>query len=80
MITGRGTVSGCFHEAELSSCSRGYLPNKVQSICHVGVTGKVCDLGLEQPVVRTRKEKTIIFILNDITLVIELSISFHLRT
>jgi len=44
-------------KAELSSCSRGYLPNKVQGICHIGVTGEVCDLGLEQPVVRTRKEK-----------------------
>lgn len=45
------------HEAELSSCGRGYIPNKVQSIYHVGVIGKVCDLGLEQPAVRTRKEK-----------------------
>ena len=45
------------HEAELSSCGRGYIPNKVRSIHHVGVIEKVCDLGLEQPAVRTQKEK-----------------------
>ena len=76
MITGWGVVSGCCHDAELSSCSRGYIPNKVESIYYVAVYRKSLWPWSRTTCIKNSEGKTFFFILN-ITWIIDLKHFFQ---